>query len=121
MKIRLHEIELGASDVTASTRFYQSLFGLAANVQQNGLTVFDAGVNGIDLNVSEHLPAGIAAISFLTDDLEEIQQRLAEQDIAYDGPFASHLEMTCLQFKSPDGYVVRVNTPGKESPKWMKI
>lgn len=121
MKIRLHEIELGASDVASSAKLFQSLFGLPANVQQENLTVFTAGVNGLDFNLSTHLPAGCAAISFITDDLLEIERRLKNEGVVYEGPAASHLGMTGIQFKSPDGYLVKVNTPGVDSPAWLKV
>lgn len=121
MKIRLHEIEFGTRDVATSTKFFQSLFGLLPNVQQEGLTVFASGTTGVDFNVSNHLPAGIAVISFLTDDLSEIEKRLKSEGITYEGPTSSHLGMYCIQFKSPDGYLVKVNTPGAESPEWLKV
>lgn len=121
MKLRLHEIELGSGDVEKTTSFLQNLFGLQPTVQQPGLTVFDAGLKGLDFNLSNHLPQGIATISFLTDDLVELERRLKDAGVSYAGPFPSHLGMTCIQLNSPDGYVIKVNTPGPETPGWLKV
>jgi catechol 2,3-dioxygenase-like lactoylglutathione lyase family enzyme len=57
MKIRLHEIELGTGSVEDATRFFQSALGLQTTLKQESLTVFDAGVNGLDFNISTHLGA----------------------------------------------------------------
>lgn len=121
MKIRLHEVELGADNVAASTKFFESLLGLTPSVQQEGLTVFASETSSIDFNVSNHLPAGTAAISFITDNLSEIERRLKSEGIAYEGPTASHLGMSCIQLKSPDGYFLKINTPGAESPEWLQV
>lgn len=120
MKIRLHEIELGSSNVQEASTFFQSVFGLKPLVQQDGLTVFDPGTNGLDLNISSHFPKGIVALSFLTDDLEEMENRLKAAGISFDGPASSHLGMRCIMFNSPDGYIIKVNTPEQDSPEWLK-
>ena len=117
MKIRLHEIEFGSNGVEKTTAFYQTIFGLKPSVQQEGLTVFDAGLKGLDFNISNHLPQGTVAVSFLTNDLNEMERRLKEAGISYQGPSSSHLGMTCIEFKSPDGYIIKVNTPGPGSPE----
>lgn len=121
MKIRLHEIELGCTSVQKSTDFYGSVLGLPSRLQQENLTVLDAGAEGIDFNLSMHLPAGSVVISFLTDDLEEIQTRLKNAGILYDGPFSSHLGMTAIQFKDAAGHLLRINTPGNDSPDWLRV
>lgn len=116
MKIRLHEIEIGSDDVKQSTNFFQRALGLTPLVQQKGLTVFDAGLQGLDLNVSNHLPKGTVCISFIADDLASVEERLTAAGIAYEGPLPSHLGMTTLQFKSPDGFFIKVNTTTLSSP-----
>jgi hypothetical protein len=121
MKVRLHEIEVGSNDVEKTTAFYQTIFLFQPAIRQEGLTVFDAGLKRLDFNLSSHLPQGIVAISFLTDDLSEIERRLKDAGIAYEGPSSSHLGMTCIEFRSPDGYVIKVNTPGPASPEWLKV
>jgi len=121
MNIRLHEIEIGSPDVSAATGFFKTILGLKSNLQQEGLTVFDAGVKGLDFNVSNHLSQGTAVLSFLIDDLSEIERRLKGEGISYEGPSASHLGMSCIQFRSPDGSLIKVNTPGAESPQWLQV
>lgn len=121
MKIRLHEIEFGSNDVESTTLFYQTVFGLQPTIQQEGLTVLDAGLKGLDFNLSNHLPQGVLAVSFLTDNLSEIESRLKQAGITYQGPTSSHLDMSCLEFKNPDGYTIKVNTPGPSSPEWLKV
>lgn len=121
MKLRLHEIELGSSNVADATTFFQTILGLRTNIQQEGLTVFDAGLKGLDFNVSDHLPQSAVAISFLTDDLAEMERRLKEAGIIYEGPSSSHLGMRSISFRSPDGYIIKINTPGPESPAWLQV
>jgi catechol 2,3-dioxygenase-like lactoylglutathione lyase family enzyme len=120
MKLRLHEIEFGSSNVKEASDFYRKVFGLPSAVLQEGLSVFNAGV-GLDLNVSNHFPQGVVAISFLTDDLSELERRLKEAGIPYEGPSPSHLGMTCIEMKSPDGYFIKVNSAGPESPAWLQV
>jgi len=105
MKIRLHEIELGTSDVQRSKSFYQSVLDLEPQVEIEGLNVFDSGTAGLDLNTSNHFPQGIVAISFIVDDLGEIERKLNE------GPAPSHLGMNAIQFNDPDGYLIKINSP----------
>ena len=118
MKIQLHEIELSAKDVAVSTSFYNAVLGLQPVVQQEGLTVFNSGE--IDFNLSTHHPSGEPVISFITDNLAEIEGRLKEAGISYQPPAPSHLGMTCIQFKDPSGYCLKINMPGPESPSWLK-
>jgi catechol-2,3-dioxygenase len=96
MKIRLQEIELGAQEMKSGNVFFQSILGLKPRLQQQNLTVFNAGVDGLDLNISRHLSPGAVAISFLTNDLEEVEKRLKAAGLPYDGPMASHLGMHCI-------------------------
>ena len=111
MKIRLHEIELGTSDVQRSKSFYQSVLDLEPQVEIEGLNVFDSGTAGLDLNTSNHFPQGIVAISFIVDDLGEIERKLKSAGISYEGPAPSHLGMNAIQFNDPDGYLIKINSP----------
>ena len=121
MKIRLHEIELGTASVKDAARFFQAALGLQPTIQQEALTVFDAGLKGLDFNLSTHLSPGNIHISFLTDDLEAVKDQLAKAGVSYEGPSASHLGMTSIQFRSPEGLLIKVNCAGPESPKWLKV
>ena len=115
MNIRLHEIELGTTDVKRSKSFYQSVLDLKPQVEIEGLNVFDSGTAGLDLNTSNHFPKGIVAISFIVDDLAEIEQNLKAAGISYEGPAPSHLGMNAIQFKDPDGYLIKVNARGSSN------
>ena len=121
MKIRLQEIELGANDPGKSQLFYNSILGLETSIDQEGLKVFKSGVAGIDFNTSTHFPTKTTVTSFLTDDLQTIIERLNSSGISFDGPKKSHLGMTTIEFKDPDGYLIRVNQPSEESPNWLKV
>jgi catechol 2,3-dioxygenase-like lactoylglutathione lyase family enzyme len=106
MKLTLHEIEFGTANPSASKAFYNSILNLDTVVDQDNLKVFNAG---IDFNTSTHLPPKVVMISFLTDDLQAVIERLTVNGISFDGPKPSHLGMTTIEFKDPDGYLVRVN------------
>ncbi len=121
MKIRLQEIELGISDSSKSKLFYNSILGLETSVDQEGLKVFDSGVAGVDFNVSTHLPPKMMVTSFLTDNLQNVIDRLSASGVAFCGPKKSHLGMMTIEFSDPDGHLVRVNQPTDESPLWLKV
>ena len=82
--MRLHEIELGSSNVKEATNFFQTVFGLSTAIEQEGLTVFESGMKGLDINLSNHQPQGVTTISFLTDDLAAMESRLKEAGIPYE-------------------------------------
>ena len=50
----------------------------------------------------------------------EIGKRLKEAGIAYKGPLPSHLGMMTIELKDAAGYIIKVNTPGTDSPEWLK-
>lgn len=121
MKIRLQEIELGTQDPTVSKDFYKSILGLDTVVDQKHLKVFNSGATGMDFNTSTHLPVKVMVTSFLTDDLQTVIERLTTNGISFDGPQISHLGMTTIEFKDPDGYLIRVNQPSDLSPSWLTV
>jgi catechol 2,3-dioxygenase-like lactoylglutathione lyase family enzyme len=107
--MRLHEIELGVGSTEKSKKFYEML-GLKLNVDQPELKVFSTATKEVDFNVSNHFSAGTVCISFFTNDLSSLIQTLKENDISFEGPKPSHLNMNCIELKDPDGYLIRVNT-----------
>jgi len=121
MKIRLQEIELGTQNPNISKDFYNSILGLDTVVEKENLNVFESGIAGIDFNTSTHLPAKVTVTSFLTDDLQTVIERLNASGISFDGPRKSHLGMTTIEFKDPDGYLIRVNQPSDASPSWLTL
>lgn len=121
MKIRLQEIELGATDPEKSKEFYSLTLGLETSVDQEELKVFNSGVPGIDFDVSTHFPSKTVVTSFLTDNLQNVIDRLSANGIPFSGPRKSHLGMITIEFTDPDGYVIKVNQPTEESPVWLKV
>jgi hypothetical protein len=67
------------------------------------------------------LAPGDVWISFLTDDLDAVKDQLTKAGVCYEGPSTSHLGMTTIQFKSPEGLLIKVNSPGPASPEWLKV
>lgn len=120
MKIRIHEIEMGSNDLSASGSFYKML-GLQSVIEQSDLMVFNSGLNGIDLNVSKHLSQGVTQISFITDDLKAVMQLLTTHTIPFEGPYESHLGMLAVKLQSPDGIPIVINTPTDSSPTWLQV
>jgi catechol 2,3-dioxygenase-like lactoylglutathione lyase family enzyme len=121
MRIRLHEIEMGAAEPGQTTDFFSSVLGLEVKLQENALTVFDSGIAGFDFNVSDHLLAGAVRISFLTDDLQRCIQVLEQKQLRFEGPYESHLGMLAVRFMAPNGIEVVVNTTTDSSPAWLKL
>ncbi|RZK43020.1 MAG: hypothetical protein EOO90_05025 [Pedobacter sp.] len=121
MKIRLHEIEYGSLDKEQSKNFYQAIFGFEPVIDQPNLAVFNLETSDIDLNVSEHIPANSIRVSYLTDDLNEVIERLTSNSIPFKGPEKWHLGMTSIEFSDPNGYIIRVNQPGADSPEGLII
>jgi catechol 2,3-dioxygenase-like lactoylglutathione lyase family enzyme len=121
MKIRLQEIEFGANDPNKSMLFYNAILGLETSVDQEGLKVFNSGVSSVDFNTSTHYPSKITVTSFLTDNLQNIIDRLSVNNIAFAGPKKSHLGMITIEFNDPDGYLIKVNQPTDESPDWLTV
>lgn len=120
MKIRIHEIEMGSQDLSATTSFFK-IMGLESAIEQDALTVFNSGQKGMDLNVSQHLSTGVTQISFITDDLKAMMQHLLEHQIVFEGPYESHLRMLSIKLQSPDGIPVVINTPTDSSPSWLMV
>ena len=121
MKTRLHEIEFGSQDPNESKLFYNNILELDTFVDHDELKVFNAGVLGVDFNISKHLPAKAMVVSFLTDDLKKVMDNLNANSVRFDGPKPSHLGMTCISFNDPDGYKVKINQSTEESPTWLKV
>ena len=121
MKIRLQEIEFGAGNTDKSRGFYQSVLGLDPLIDQDQLKVFNSGVAGVDLNISEHMPAKAVVTSFLTDDLQKLIDRLRLTGVLFEGPSASHLGMLSISLQDPDGNCIKINQPTEASPRWLRV
>jgi len=121
MKIRLHEIEFGANEPDKSKAFYESVLKLTTTVDKDNLKVFNSDNTGVDFNASKHYAPCVFVTSFITDDINSIIQNLHSSGINYDGPKASHLGMLCVEFKDPDGNIIKVNQPTDTSLSWLKV
>lgn len=119
MKIRLQEIEYGSTNVEKTKQFYQTIFGFETAVDQTNLSVFNLDPYPIDFNISTHLPSQSVCISFLTDNLDQLIERLNRNSVAFEGPYPSHLEMKSISFKDPDGNLIKVNQASALSPNWL--
>lgn len=120
MRIRIHEIETGSANLSAANSFYQAL-GLVPRLEDGNLTVFGSGMQGLDFNLADHLPQGTVQISLLTDDLKTLMQQLTQEQIAFEGPYESHLGMLAIRLQSPDGIPIVINTPTDSSPSWLIV
>lgn len=107
MQLRLLEIELNSDDPEACKRFYGEQLGLETFVDQDGLKVFDSGIEGLGFNKSGHFPGRIS-ISFYTDDLEacidELKRKGAEIVEQHGDP------VSALVLRDPDGCRVEIKT-----------
>lgn len=121
MKIRLLEIEFGTDDVQKSTAFYKQILGVEATVSQHALSVFNLKANQIDFNVSKHFSPKEMCTTFLTDNLEEMMVKLKAQNVLFNGPKPTHLGMISIDFKDPDGHLIKVNQATHTSPSWLKL
>ncbi|HEX8278717.1 MAG TPA: VOC family protein [Segetibacter sp.] len=70
--MKLHGIELFSNDVERTKDFYSSVIGLRTKLDEDGLKVFDPGIEGVDLNISGHYPANKISLSFLVKDLDAL-------------------------------------------------
>lgn len=119
MNLRLQEIEFGSAEVEKTKQFYQTIFGFETTVDQENLTVFKLNTNNVDFNHSTHFPAQSVCISFLTDNLDEVTDKLTANAIPFNGPKPSHLGMMSISFNDPNGNLIKVNQPTESSPNWL--
>lgn len=121
MKLRLQEIELNSIDPEKSRRFYESALGLENAIDQGQLQVFQTGFPGLDFNISSHYPNEKVVISFITDDLYQVIERLNALSVTFEGPKDSHLGMMTIVFRDSDGRQIKVNQPTEKSPTWLQV
>jgi catechol 2,3-dioxygenase-like lactoylglutathione lyase family enzyme len=119
MEIRLHEIEFFSEDVESAKGFYQDVLGLGVAVDQEGLKVFDSGLEGVDLNVSVHNKDKVS-MSFLVEDIDEYAEGLKGKGVNFDGPVDIHLGMRAIRMEDPDGRIIEIQCAGEDSPPWLK-
>lgn len=121
MKIKLLEIEFGSKDLESSNNFYQRIFDSKPAIDQSNLKVFNLKANQIDFNISKHFNSAEICTTFLTDNLEEMMANLRQTKIEFNGPTPSHLGMISIDFRDPDGHLLKVNQATSESPDWLKF
>lgn len=120
MRIILHEIELGTTNPDANKAFYHTLLGLPLTVDHDQLKVFQPNIEGMDFNLSTHIPQNAIIVSFLTNNLQAVINHLNQQQKPFIGPKDSHLGMTFIQLEDPNGNTVKINMPTDASPQWLK-
>jgi catechol 2,3-dioxygenase-like lactoylglutathione lyase family enzyme len=120
MKLKLHEIELFTRDPAESRRFYGEILGIELHLQEPaGLNVFDSGWPGLDFDTSVHRP-GKNTVSFLTDDLDGLVQRLRAAGRDVPDPAPSHLGLSATMIEDPDGHVVVLQGLTATTPEWLR-
>jgi glyoxylase I family protein len=117
--VGLHHAALSVTDVERSTRWYQDVLGMEEVFSENGETrravILRIPGSGAVVAVVEHLGAeqtgfdprrsGLDHLAFTVADragMDAWAARLAEHDVACDGPF-DVASGAILNFKDPDG------------------
>jgi predicted enzyme related to lactoylglutathione lyase len=121
MKIRLQEIEFATGNTHKSKMFYQSVLGLDPVIDQDHLKVFNSGVAGVDFNIADQTPGITVIAGFITDDLQQLMDRLLLSGIHFEGPCLTPLGMLSISLQDPDGNRIRINQPTSAAPRWCKI
>jgi len=119
MDLKLHEIELYATDPEASKKFYHEILGLPVCVNEKGLKVFDSGWPYLDFDTSVHSP-GKVSISFLVKDLDQFVEKLRAKGTEVEDPRDAHLGMRAVVLEDPDGHRIAIQSPTDASPDWLK-
>ena len=102
--MKLHEVELFASDVEASRNFYSNTIGLELNdgASNSGLNVFAAGDGTwMDFNTSQHGSKSAASVSFIVDDIAPMIAKFKEQNTPFSEPEKDHTGMPTISGDVP--------------------
>lgn len=118
--MKLHEIELYSNNPDEAKDFYSSVLGLKLNVDEPDLKVFNAGISGIDLNVSKHYPANKVSLSFLVKDVDAFIKMMKEKKINLDKPYDSHLGLRAVTLTYNDGCRIVIHSLTSASPQWLQ-
>jgi predicted enzyme related to lactoylglutathione lyase len=118
--MQLHEIELFSNDPDAAGSFYSDTLGLKLQVNEAQLKVFDAGVTGVDLNISNHYPSAKVSLSFLVKDVNAFVKAMKEKKIKLSEPYDSHLGLKAVTLTDNDGCRIVVHSPTAASPQWLR-
>ncbi|MDB5192034.1 MAG: hypothetical protein JWQ96_1597 [Segetibacter sp.] len=118
--MKLHEIEIFSSTPEKAKEFYGEALGLRLHVDRPGLKVYDPGIEGVDLNISEHYPENKISISFLVRDLDAYLEMLRAKGKQVNEPYSSHLGMRSITLIDYEGYRIVINGTTESSPEWLK-
>lgn len=119
MHLKLFEIELLSKDLEQSRKFYQETLGLSPKQNIEGLKIFDPGVNGIDLDFSQHFKQK-CSFSYLVKDVCAYRELLISRGLKLAEPVDEHLNMKSIRFEDPDGNQIIICSPTEKSPPWLK-
>jgi len=101
---QLFDVTLRASNVEELGQFYSKL-GLRQAVDADDVKVFILGVNELEIHrveAPEEQPATIETIEVRTRQLEQLEHRLRQQAIRYEGPQHDELGLA-LVVRDPNG------------------
>ncbi len=118
--MKLHEIELFSKDPDDARSFYSDTLGLKLQVNEAQLKVFDAGVTGVELNISNHYPSAKVSLSFLVKDVVAFVNTMKEKKIELGEPYNSHRGLKAVTLTDNDGCRIVIHSPTEESPQWLQ-
>lgn len=126
----LLETALYVDDMARSVRFFRDVLGLAAMIESDRVTAFDAGHGGVLLVFARGqsgedvaTPGGIIpghdgdgplhmAFAIATDDVAAWRAHFAAHDVAITSEVEWPAGGRSLYFNDPDGHVLELATPG---------
>ena len=116
----LHEIELFSLDPEKEKSIYQDMLRLKLNIDNLGLSVYDSGLKGLDLNISTHNPDNKVSLSFLVHDVDVYYKMIKGKGIPVSEPYDSHLGLREIKFSDKEGFQLKLHSPTDKSPDWIK-
>lgn len=114
--MKLHEIELFSNNPDEAINFYSSILGLKLNIDKRDLKVFNSGISGVDLNISQHYPANKVSLSFLVKDVNAFVEMMKEKKIDLNEPYNSHLGLRAVTLTDNDGCRIVIHSPTEAFP-----
>ncbi len=90
------------------------------NVDEPDLKGFNAGIKGVDTNLSQHNPAYKVSLSSLVKDVDNFIDMIKEKKIDLDEPYGSHLVSRAVTLTDTDGCRIVIRSPTSASPQWLQ-
>lgn len=118
--MKLHEIELYSENPEQSKKLFSDVLGLKLQLEEQNLKVFNPGIDGVDLNISNHYPANKISLSFLVKDLDAYLEKLNEKVVGISEPRQSHLGLMAVTLVENVICKIVIHSPTAESPEWLR-